>query len=220
MSSHKEENYLKAIYKLAEKNNGLAANTAIAQTLNVSPATVSDMLKRLDAKKYIHYEKSKGIKLTQNGKNIAITIIRKHRLWETFLVNMLHFKWDEVHEIAEQLEHINSETLIERIDALLDYPKFDPHGDPIPDKNGRFSESKSILLTEKKAGSKCTLAGVADHSSLFRNYLDKIGLEIGDSFVIKSIEEFDKTFLIVLKNKKQIGLSQRVAGNLWITADN
>src|SRR5207244_7198026 len=138
-----EENYIKTIVKLQEQSGEIVANSDVAKALEVNSASVTDMLKKMATKKLIHYEKSKGVKLTEKGKQVAITIIRKHRLWEYFLVEKLGFGWDEVHEIAEQLEHIHSEALINRLDAYLEYPKADPHGDPIPTADGVFIKSKS-----------------------------------------------------------------------------
>ncbi|MBN8695629.1 MAG: metal-dependent transcriptional regulator [Bacteroidetes bacterium] len=217
MISFTEENYLKAIYKLLNETNGEAVSTnAIAGAMNCKAASVTDMIKKLSVRKYINYEKYQGVTLTDLGQKTALNIVRKHRLWEAFLVTKLNFKWDEVHEIAEQLEHIDSKLLIERLDAFLGYPKFDPHGDPIPDENGKFPESKAVLLSKKYAGDKCVFTGVADHSTLFLNYVDNIGIRIGDPFTIKSIQPFDKTLKLILKNKKQVDVSSRAASNLWV----
>jgi len=215
MISHTEENYLKAIFKLGE--DGTVSTSALAHELNINAASVSDKMKKLAEKNLISYQKSKGAKLSAKGKKIALATIRKHRIWESFLVQHLGFKWDEVHDIAEQLEHVQSEVLIEKLDAVLGYPKHDPHGDPIPDVSGKITTYKSILLSEKKTGSKCVLCGVVDHSNSFLKYLDKIGLSIGDTLVVKEIEEFDKTITVTLKNKKDLSLSYLVASNLWVT---
>src|SRR5688572_3663166 len=155
MNSHTEENYLKAIFKLLEKEKGEVSTNAIAEKVNTKAASVTDMLKKLADKKLINYKKYQGVTLTAKGEKIAINIIRKHRLWEVFLVEKLKYKWDEIHDIAEQLEHIQSDSLIDRIDSFLNYPKFDPHGDPIPDLNGNFQQQKSQLLSTITKGNTC-----------------------------------------------------------------
>jgi DtxR family transcriptional regulator, Mn-dependent transcriptional regulator len=216
MHSFTEENYLKAIYKLQEQNGETVGNSDLARVLDVQSASVTDMLKKMAKKKLINYEKSKGFKLTDKGKHIAIGIIRKHRLWEVFLLEKLGFGWDEVHEMAEQLEHIQSEKLIDRLDQYLGHPKSDPHGDPIPNANGVFTKSKSILLSEAKEGVQVKFVGVTDHSSSFLNYLDKMGLSLGDSLTIKAIEEFDNSVTLQLKGKKEAIVSIKVANSLLV----
>jgi DtxR family Mn-dependent transcriptional regulator len=217
VQSSSEENYLKTIYKLQEQSREVVGNSDLSKALEVQSASVTDMLKKMAKKKLIHYEKSKGVKLTEKGKQIAITIIRKHRLWEFFLVEKLGFGWDEVHDIAEQLEHIHSESLINRLDAYLGHPKSDPHGDPIPNADGVFMKSKSVLLCDLKEGAEGKFTGVTDHSSPFLSYLDKIGLSLGDSIKIKSVEEFDKSLTLQLKGKKELTVSNKVASSLLIT---
>src|SRR5688572_26859833 len=180
-------------------------------------ASVTDMLKKMSNKKLVAYQKSKGFKLTDKGRLAAIGIIRKHRLWEVFLVDKLGFRWDEVHEIAEQLEHIHSQELIDKLDAYLDFPKTDPHGDPIPDAKGVFTVSKSVLLSALSPGSQGKFTGVNDHSSAFLNYLDKIGLSLGDSVKVKEVEDFDKNFTLLLKGKKSVTVSFKVANSLLIS---
>ena len=147
-----EENYLKAIYRIFESTGETVSTNAIAENLQINAASVTDMFKKLGQQKLVVYEKSKGVKPTDKGKKIALHIIRKHRLWETFMVEKLKLSWDEVHEIAEQLEHVHSDLLIERLDQLLNYPKFDPHGDPIPDKNGKLPGIKIHLVIRRKTG--------------------------------------------------------------------
>ncbi|MDO8991688.1 metal-dependent transcriptional regulator [Daejeonella sp.] len=216
MHSFTEENYLKAIYKLEEKTGGRVNNTDLAKALAIHSATVTDMLKKMSERKWILYEKSKGFKLTGKGRKSAVGIIRRHRLWEVFLVSKLEFGWDEVHEIAEQLEHVQSEDLINRLDSFLGYPKADPHGDPIPDENGEFMKSEAVLLSKLKAGSKARFAGITDHSTAFLSYLDKIGLALGDTIKIGSIEEFDQSYILQLKSKKEIIVSSRVTNGILV----
>jgi DtxR family transcriptional regulator, Mn-dependent transcriptional regulator len=215
--SFTEENYLKAIYKLQEQSAESVANSDLAKAMEVHSASVTDMLKKMAAKKLIIYEKSKGFKLTDKGRQIAISIIRKHRLWEVFLVDKLKFGWDEVHEIAEQLEHIQSESLIDRLDSFLGHPKADPHGDPIPNANGVFAKSKAILLSEMKKEAQGKFTGVTDHSPSFLTYLDKIGLTLGDTIKVKTIEEFDNSYTLQLKGKTELVVSNKVANSVLIT---
>src|SRR5688572_12674301 len=180
-------------------------------------ASVTDMLQRMSHKKLVIYQKSKGFKLTERGKQAAIGIIRKHRLWEVFLVDKLGFRWDEVHEIAEQLEHIHSQDLIDKLDAYLDFPKTDPHGDPIPDAKGIFAITKSVLLSSLSPGSQGKFTGVTDHSSAFLNYLDKIGLSLGDAVKVIEVEAYDKNYTLLLKGKKSVVVSLKVANSLLIS---
>lgn len=216
MHSFTEENYLKAIYKLQETNGEVVATSALAQVMGVHAPSVTDMLKRMAGKKLVTYQKSKGFKLSEKGKKVAVGIIRNHRLWEVFLVDKLGFRWDEVHDIAEQLEHIHSEDLVNKLDAFLGYPKADPHGDPIPDANGVLPKSKSVLLSSLTIGEQGTFTGVTDHTPAFLNYLDKMCIPLGSSLKIKSIEEFDQTFTLQLKSKKEVVVSHKVANSLLV----
>lgn len=217
MNSFAEENYLKAIYKLQEVNGDMVATSSLAEVLGIHAASVTDMLKKLAKKKLVLYQKSKGFKLTEKGRQVAVTIIRKHRLWEVFLVDKLGFRWDEVHEIAEQLEHIDSDALTNRLDVYLGNPKTDPHGDPIPDANGVLVKPQSVLLSTMIAGSKGKFTGVTDHSATYLNYLDKIGLSLGDSIGVKHVEEYDKTYTLLLKGKKEVVVSFKVANSLLVS---
>lgn len=217
MHSFTEENYLKAIYKLQETNGEIVATSALAQVMGVHAPSVTDMLKRMAGKKLVTYQKSKGFKLTEKGKQVAVGIIRNHRLWEVFLVDKLGFGWDEVHDLAEQLEHIHSEALVNKLDAYLGYPKADPHGDPIPDANGVLPKSKAVLLSSLKDGEQGTFTGVLDHSSPFLNYLDKAGIALGDSLKVKNIEQYDQTFTLRLKGKKEVVVSYKVANSILVS---
>jgi DtxR family Mn-dependent transcriptional regulator len=170
-NSFTEENYLKAIYKLQEKQKTEVSTNDISKEINTKAASVTDMLKRLSDKSLIHYQKYQGVSLTDTGSKIALTIIRKHRLWETFLVNKLKFKWDEVHDIAEQLEHVESDDLVEKLNDYLGSPQYDPHGDPIPNKKGVFSNKKMIALYEMPIGFKGRVVGVSEHSTTFLKHL-------------------------------------------------
>lgn len=217
MQTFTEENYLKAIYKLQEINGETVVTSALAQKLGVLSPSVTDMLKRMAQKKLISYQKSKGFKLSEKGRSIAIQIIRNHRLWEVFLVTKLGFRWDEVHDIAEQLEHIHSENLVNKLDAYLGYPKTDPHGDPIPDAKGVLPKLKAVQLSSLPEGTRGVFTGVLDHSSAFLNYLDKLGIAPGDPITVKSIEPYDQSYLLLLKGKRELIISFKVAENILIT---
>ena len=215
-TSHTEENYLKAIFKLSENSNDNVLTNAIAERLNTTAASVTDMLKKLAQKKLINYEKYYGVKLTKEGNKIAKNLIRKHRLWETFLVEKLNFSWDEVHVLAEELEHINSDRLTDRIDEFLGYPKFDPHGDPIPDKSGNIAYHEDVTLDKMKKNDTGVVVGVIDHTPEFLKYLDKINLVINSKIKVKDDEEYDESKVVLLNDKKEILVSKKVAGNLLI----
>jgi DtxR family Mn-dependent transcriptional regulator len=215
MGSLSEENHLKAIFNLSNGNSGTVSTSDIAEALHTKPASVSDMLKKLAQKKLIQYQKYQGVKLTNAGKQVAIQVIRKHRLWEVFLVEKLDFKWDEVHEVAEQLEHIHSDLLIERLDQYLGKPKIDPHGDPIPDQNGRLAKYHPKYLNEQKVGQSYIVVGVKDTNSALLKYLNKIGVSLGTVINIKEIIDFDSS-LIVLIDNKEVKLTKEVAKNIFV----
>lgn len=216
MNSFTEENYIKAIYKLYEKSGSSVSTNAISEKVATKAASVTDMLKKLSAKKLINYEKYKGVTLTKKGETLALKIIRKHRLWEMFLVEILDFKWDEVHDVAEELEHINSEKLIQRIDKFLKYPKYDPHGDPIPDATGKITAPKTKRLSTYAKGDLCYMAGVVDHSPEFLQHLDSLGVTIGNQISIENIVDFDKSLEIRLNKKNKLFISHEVAKNILV----
>lgn len=198
MLSVTEENYLKAIYHISHQDDSVntVGTNELASRLNLKPATVNDMLKKLKEKKLVKYEKYGKIELTSIGSKTALYLVRKHRLWETFLVSKLRFNWDEVHEIAEQLEHVNSAKLIERLDEFLLYPLFDPHGDPIPNSKGKIHKSSFIKLSNAKLKNHYKVMGVRDHSTLFLKYLEKNNFVIGTSFQVIAMKDFDGSFQI------------------------
>lgn len=210
-----EENYIKAIYHLS--NNGtLTVNTnAIAEAMKTKASSATDMIKKLSEKKYADYKKYQGVTLTENGKRVAINIIRKHRLWEVFLVEKLNFTWDEVHEVAEHLEHIKSDKLIDELDAFLEHPTHDPHGDPIPDKNGNFHLIDKIVLAKANIGVAYKCVGVDDTSTAFLQYLDSNGIGLGTIITVKYREPYDNSIQIQLKNS-EIMVSNSVAKNLYL----
>lgn len=216
MQTHSEENYLKAIWKLTEQSGESVSTNAIAAAVNTRAASVTDMLKKLSDKKLIRYQPYKGVTLTKEGGRVAVEIVRKHRLWEVFLVEQLGFKWDEVHDIAEQLEHIRSEALTEKLDSFLGFPKVDPHGDPIPDKSGKISGPQNMPLSQLGEGKKGIMTGVADHTPVFLRFLDKQGIRLGDTLEIKEANEYDQSLEVSVNAGKKIHLSHEAAKNILI----
>jgi len=214
--SFAEENYLKAIYHLSSAGQHQVNTNAIADKLQTKPASVSDMIRKLSDKEVITYVKYQGVNITEAGKKQALLVIRKHRLWEVFLVNKLGFNWDEVHEIAEQLEHIKSSLLISRLDEFLGFPKFDPHGDPIPDEDGIISSKPRMILSDLGAGEEAELVSMKDTGNAFLNYLDRIELKIGTKIRVLEIMEFDGSREILTNGKKRIAISQQVSDNLLV----
>lgn len=195
------------------------ATNAIAELMETKPSSVTDMIKRLSEKDLVNYKRYQGVSLTALGNKTALGIIRKHRLWEVFLVEKLDFSWDEVHEVAEQLEHIKSDKLIDSLDRLLAYPKFDPHGDPIPDKNGGFKERDRELLSEVPINTGGVCVGVKDSSATFLKFLDKNGIALGNQIKVMEIEEFDGSLNIEIDGRK-MQISHVIASNLYIKAND
>lgn len=220
MQTSTTEDYLKAIYKLSGPFKSGVSTNAIAEELSTKASSVSDMVKKLSDKGLVHYIKYQGSKLSEEGEKIALKVIRKHRLWEVFLVEKLKFGWDEIHEIAEQLEHIKSSKLIDKLDAHLGFPKSDPHGDPIPDKNGLFPTIKKRKLNELKIGEKAILIGVSEDSKDFLSYLDTIGLKLGSCIQILDYFKFDKSLKVKINNTNDLTFSELVAKNLNISKEN
>lgn len=212
-----EENYLKAIYSLQHGNNaGAVSVNEIAERMQTRPATVTDMLRKLSEKELIHYEKYKKIQLTASGSKEALFILRKHRLWETFLYHKLQFTWDEVHEVAEQLEHINSEKLVERLDEFLGFPDFDPHGDPIPKSNGDLPVSEARPLSEIPAATKCKVVAVKDTSTAFLQQLERYNLKIGTKLTITERMPYDNSIVLKATDGTIFQLSEKIAYNLLV----
>lgn len=210
-----EENYLKAIYALTLNSPGASTNQ-LAEFLNTKASSVTDMAKRLSEKGYVHYTKYKGLSLSRAGKDIALATIRKHRLWEVFLVEKLGFKWDEVHEIAEQLEHIQSETLTNKLDEFLGCPKFDPHGDPIPDRYGLITARSTKLLCDVQPLERSVIVGVKDSSPAFLKYLEAQQLLLGTNLVVEKKFEFDQSLNLQLSDGNRITISQLVSKNIIV----
>jgi len=220
MTSLTEENYLKAIYSLIESSDKKASTNEIAKKMETKASSVTDMLKRLNEKDLVDYERYKTVKITDKGKKVAISIIRKHRLWEYFLVENLNFGWDKVHDIAEQLEHIESIELTNRLDEFLGYPMFDPHGDPIPNSQGIFPNRESQKLSEVKIGSSVIITGVEDHSTNFLNFLSEVEIQLGTELNVVTRHPFDNSLVVQNKQNQKINLSQIVANNLFIKIKN
>ncbi|NCT10250.1 MAG: metal-dependent transcriptional regulator [Flavobacteriia bacterium] len=215
MFSQSEENYLKAIFHLttAEKN-GISTN-AIAEKLATKPSSVTDMIRKLSDKKVVSYKKYYGVALTNSGRKIAAYIVRKHRLWEVFLVDKLDFSWDEVHDVAEQLEHIQSPKLIQQLDQFLGYPTQDPHGDPIPDKDGNLKTIEKCLLSTLAKNDSGIFVGVDDSSSDFLQFLDRRRITLGKQIKVIEKEDFDESMLIEI-NSQKMTISKKIANNLYI----
>ena len=215
MYSQAEENYLKGIYALEEKSSQNISTNRLAERMQTKASSVTDMLKKLSTKELVTYKKYQGVKLTDEGKKVALKVVRKHRLWEYFLVKKLNYSWDQVHEIAEQLEHIKSETLTDKLETFLKHPKFDPHGDPIPDKDGKIMLIKTVNLLKLKVGQKGVLDSLKDSSDVFLKYLNKKNLALRDRIKVIDIEPFDNSIHIETKTH-QLVISKKVAANLNI----
>jgi len=213
--SYTEENYLKAIFSISSISKRVVSTNHIAKKLDTKPSSVTDMIKKLAEKKLIDYKKYQGVTLTKKGREKAVSIVRNHRLWEVFLVEKLHYSWDEVHDLAEQLEHIKSEQLTNKLDAFLEYPTRDPHGDPIPDKNGNIAQVTSEPLATMKEKDSCIIVGVIDSSSLFLNYLDKLNIKLGSKIKILQKEKFDNSMLVEIDNKQQ-SISFEITKNILV----
>lgn len=210
-----EENYVKSIYKLQEGTAAVSTN-AIAYELDTKPASVTDMAKKLKEKKLIDYEKYQGITLTAEGRKMALQIVRRHRLWEVFLVEKLSFSWNEVHEIAEELEHVGSEKLVNRLSEYLGNPTTDPHGDPIPDAQGKISKSKQLVSLDKATGRRLEVAGVSDQSSALLEFLHAKGVKLGIQIDVIERYEFDNSVEIKIRNQPAFTISEQVSKTIMV----
>lgn len=217
MLSFTEENYLKALVQLTIFEEGVTevGVNRLAEYLGVKPATVSDMVRKLKKKALVNYERYGKISLTEEGRFLGMMVIRRHRLWETFLQQKLDFSWDEVHELAEDLEHIHSKKLINRLDAFLDHPEFDPHGDAIPNKEGEILIPFRRTLNDGESGKRYKIIAVKDNSSEFLKYLDKLGIAINDEATIINKESFDELITIRFNGKERV-LSPKVTDYLFV----
>lgn len=214
-----EENYLKAIFHLGSSATVPVSTNAIAGQMATKPSSVTDMAKKLAEKGLVSHKKYQGVSLTQFGIKMALSIVRKHRLWEVFLVRKLDFSWDEVHEVAEQLEHIESEKLMDRLDELLGFPKYDPHGDPIPAKDGKFMERHKQLLSEMPLKTKGICVGVKDTSATFLKFLDKNNIALGDTVQVLEKEAYDQSLRIQMEGR-ELHISHQIASNLYVKTNN
>ncbi len=216
MLSYTEENYLKTIYHLSGGGLKAVLTNEIAASLNTKAATVTDMIKKLSSKELIEYEKYYGVNITKKGKQLALSIVRKHRLWETFLVQKLNFQWDQVHDVAEQLEHIKSSLLIEKLDEFLGHPTADPHGHPIPDKNGRIKQEKQLALKDAIISKPFYVCAVRNGSPAFLQYLSKIGVQIGAKVLVVERIEFDGSLEVCIKDNNPQLISREAAENILV----
>ena len=214
--SFTEENYLKVIHRLSEATSEDISTNAVAELMQTKAASVTDMLRKLADKGWVNYQKYQGVRLSPAGEKIALSIVRKHRLWEVFLVDKMGFNWDEVHEIAEQLEHIESDELVQKLDAYLGFPKTDPHGDPIPNKEGILPELAYLHLSDIKAGKNCKLMGVAQDSAVFLQLLTKLNLNLGAALAIIEVNEFDRSVFVSINDAAPIFISHEVAKNILV----
>ncbi|AHM58817.1 iron (metal) dependent repressor, dtxr family protein [Flammeovirgaceae bacterium 311] len=218
MLSLSEENYLKAVFHLSNNGSTTVQTNALADAMQTKPASATDMIRKLAAKELVDYEKYRGLQITDLGRRQALKIVRRHRLWEVFLVQKLGFMWDEVHDIADQLEHVQSSLLTDRLDQYLGFPKYDPHGDPIPDAAGEFVIKPKILLTELPVQQPATVVAVKDSSTGFLQYLDRIGAYIGATVAVEERMAFDGSLHLKIDGTKAAFLSREAAENIMVTA--
>ena len=214
--SFTEENYLKVIHRLSEATSEDISTNAVAELMQTKAASVTDMLRKLAEKGWVNYQKYQGVRLSAEGEKIALSIVRKHRLWEVFLVDKMGFNWDEVHEIAEQLEHIESDQLVNKLDEYLGFPKTDPHGDPIPNKEGILPELAYSHLSDIKTAKTCKLMGVAQDSAVFLQLLTKLNLSLGAKLDIQEINEFDRSIFVSINDAAPIFISHEVAKKILV----
>ena len=219
MNNISKEDYLSAIYKHRDKDGKIKSNL-IAERLDISGAAVTDMLNKLSKSGFVDYRKYKDIKLTKDGENYARNMVRRHRIWEVFLQQVVGVPWDKVHDEAENLEHSSSDDLINRLEEMLNFPEFDPHGEPIPDKNGKLPEqNKGVPLSSVQPGSKVKVIRVNDFDSSFLNYITKIGIELNTEIEVKDILEFDKSMFISIDGNKT-NISNKLAANIFVVREN
>lgn len=213
-----EENYIKRIYHLQQETE-LVNTNSLATEMNTRPASVTDMLKKLKAKKLLQYEKYKGFKLNENGKKAALDVVRKHRLWEFFLVEKLKFAWDKVHNIAEELEHVNSEELVQRLDNFLGNPAFDPHGDPIPDKHGKIASINQQSLSDMPLKKTGVVSSVGNQSEQMLEMLNHYHIILGSSITVLKKFEFDGSLEIKVMKHSNCIISEQVAKHVFVYYD-
>jgi len=212
-----EENYIKAIWHLSDSGGKSVTTNELAGRMGTAPASITDMVKKLSTKRLVRYEPYQGVRITERGTASALLIIRKHRLWETFLVEKLGFQWDEVHEVAEQLEHIQSDQLIDKLDDYLGRPAFDPHGHFIPDRDGRFQQINQFPLSSLELRQYATIGSIRNGSPELLQYLSRIGVYIGVQIRILERRSFDGSMEIEVNKKNQVVISREVSEILFIT---
>ena len=213
--SASEENYLKTIFHLQTRDDNVSTNE-LAAKLQAKPASITDMMKKLKTRKLVNYQPYQGFRLTTEGKKVALGIIRRHRLWEYFLAEKLKFNWDEVHEVAEQLEHVSNKKLIDKLDEFLSHPKFDPHGDPIPDINGKMETGKQISLAEFPLNRQARICYVSNQSAELLEYLHDKKINIGSTILIKRKFSYDNSLEIKLDNKQLMNITAQLAKNIFV----
>lgn len=214
--SNSEENYIKSIFHLQQQDGPVSTNE-LANELKTKPASVTDMMKKLKAKKLLNYEPYQGFRLTTEGNKVALGIIRRHRLWEYFLADKLKFTWDEVHEVAEELEHITNKKLIDKLDEFLGFPRVDPHGDPIPDNNGRIETNKRICLTDLPLNTIATVSNVSSQSGKILELLEHKKITIGTKLEVKNKFEFDESIEVRIGRQPIFSISKQLAKNIFVT---
>ena len=213
--SKSEEDYIKAIFRLYEKTGSTVSTNAIAEYVKTTPASVTDMIRRLHEKGLINYEKYKGVSLNSKGNTEATRLVRRNRLWKVFMVEKLNFKWDEIQEVADLMEHIHSDKLISELEKYLEYPKYDPHGDPIPDQNGKYVLRTRFPMTDIQLNKPVTVIGIQNTGAGFLQYLDSHHIGIGAQIIVKQKFEFDRSMLIII-NRNEINISAEVAKNILV----
>lgn len=213
-----EENYIKSIYHL-QQETGLVNTNSLAAEMQTRPASVTDMLKKLKTKKLLQYERYRGFKLNDNGKKIALSVVRKHRLWEFFLANKLGFEWDKVHAIAEELEHVSSNELIQRLEIFLGSPAFDPHGDPIPDSNGKIPQLKQLSLSAVPLQQTAMVSSVTNQTAQMLEMLKHYHIIIGTQLKVTKRFAFDGSMEIKVSKKAACIISEQVAKNVFVHYD-
>ena len=225
MATNTVENYLKSIFHLSANQTDqvttdrplppLVPTTHIAEHLGVKSSTVTDMIRKLEERQLVSYTKYQGVTLTTRGKALALDIVRKHRLWEVFLVDKLGFKWDEVHDIAEQLEHVQSEALVNRLDDFLDNPTQDPHGDPIPDRDGSIKKLRQQLLSTLRENDEATIARITEDEPSLLHFLEKQGLQLNTSFRVSEVIDFDRSVVLEVADRS-VSLSHKMASHIYV----
>jgi len=213
--STSEENYIKTIFHLQVDNDTVTTN-ALANELLTRPASVTDMMKKLKTKKLIQYQPYKGFRLNVEGKKVALAIIRRHRLWEFFLSEKLKFEWDEVHEVAEELEHVSNRKLVDKLDEYLGFPKFDPHGDPIPDVHGKMENFQRVSLAELPFNTVAEVCLVSNQSSEMLEVLRHRDIGIGTRLEVRKKFGFDNSLEIKLRQHSPVTISEQLAKNIFV----